>query len=139
MYDTLTEFQPDGTPSLDSRQRYLDKIFETGSESFEFVEKKLNGELFHLEVSGVRMKYNDEFVAVTYAKDVTQFKAMTKELVEAQAAEREMHERTQLMLDAAPIMVEYWDKDFNAIDCNKATLDFFGFSDREDIQNSILQ
>ncbi|MCL2190523.1 MAG: ATP-binding protein [Treponema sp.] len=46
--------------------------------------------------------------------------------------EQEINERVQLVFDAAPLRIEYWDQNYNAIDCNKNTLDFYGFSSKDD-------
>jgi len=46
--------------------------------------------------------------------------------------EQEMAERVQLVFNAAPLFIEYWDTGYNATDCNKNLLDFFGYSSKEE-------
>ncbi|MCL2703356.1 MAG: ATP-binding protein [Defluviitaleaceae bacterium] len=52
--------------------------------------------------------------------------------LELKLREQEMDERVRLMFDAAPILIEYWDKNYDAIDCNQTTLDYYGFTGKEE-------
>jgi len=56
--------------------------------------------------------------------------------LELRLSEQKMSERIQLIFDAAPLYIQYWDKDYNAIDCNKITLDFYGFSDKAEYRKA---
>jgi len=44
----------------------------------------------------------------------------------------EWSERTQLMLDAAPLMIQIWNKKYDCLDCNQIGLDFYGFTSKEE-------
>ena len=46
--------------------------------------------------------------------------------------EKEMNQRIQQVFDAAPLCIEYWDADYNGIDCNKRTLELCGFTCKEE-------
>ncbi|MCL2577123.1 MAG: ATP-binding protein [Defluviitaleaceae bacterium] len=46
--------------------------------------------------------------------------------------EQEMLERIRTMFDAAPVLIEYWDENFKALDCNQTTLEFYEFSDKKE-------
>jgi len=48
------------------------------------------------------------------------------------ATEQIMNERVRLILDSAPIMVDYCDENFNIIDCNQTAVDFYGYSSKQD-------
>jgi len=50
--------------------------------------------------------------------------------------EKEMNERIQVIFDTAPLLIEHWDTDYNAIDCNRNTLDFYGFACKEDYKEN---
>ena len=115
------EFQPDGIPTRKKMAWHLKRIFDEGFDSFSFMEQKRSGESVSLEIDGYRMKFNDELVVATYAKDVTELKKATKRM-------REAEERIQLMLDGVPISCYLVNKDFEAIDCNKETLSLFDFA-----------
>jgi len=45
---------------------------------------------------------------------------------------READERTQLMIDAAPLCALFWDKDLNIIDCNQEAVKMFDFSSKQE-------
>ena len=40
-------------------------------------------------------------------------------------------DRVRLILDSAPIMVDYCDKNFNIVDCNKTAIDFYGYPSKK--------
>jgi len=125
LLDTMPEFQPNGKPSWEQWTQFLEKIFEKGYTRFDFVDKKINGEIVFLEILGVRMEYDNNLMAVTYSNDVTQLKQTLVRM-------READERTQLMLGGTPIACYLISKDFEAIDCNNETLHLFGFADKTD-------
>ena len=45
---------------------------------------------------------------------------------------READERTQLMLDATPLCIDFWDKNINCIDCNQEAVKLFGLSSKKE-------
>jgi len=49
----------------------------------------------------------------------------------------EANERISLMLDAAPIAVGFFDRNFNLVDCNQKAVDMFGFSDKQDYMENM--
>lgn len=73
---SLPDYQMNGEPSLQTRNGNLDIVFREGYGKFEFEERKLNGEIIHLETEGIRVKdaESGDYLVVTYSKDVTQFK-----------------------------------------------------------------
>ena len=50
--------------------------------------------------------------------------------------EREIDRRVQMVFDAAPLCIQYWDRNYNAIDCNKITLDFYGFCCKDEYRRN---
>jgi len=46
--------------------------------------------------------------------------------------EQELNERVRIMLDYAPLMIQYWNKKHDCIDCNQMALDFYGFRTKEE-------
>ena len=52
---------------------------------------------------------------------------------------REAEERTQIMIDAAPLCVFFWDKDLNLIDCNQETVRVFELSSKQEFFNSFRE
>ena len=49
---------------------------------------------------------------------------------------REAEERTQIMLDAAPLCVIFWDKNINMLDCNQEVVKLFGSSSKQEFIDS---
>jgi len=41
------------------------------------------------------------------------------------SSKNKAEERTRIMLDTVPVCVDFWDKDFNLIDCNQETINLF--------------
>jgi signal transduction histidine kinase/DNA-binding response OmpR family regulator len=52
---------------------------------------------------------------------------------------RETEERAQIMIDAAPFCIFFWDKGFNLIECNNEALKLFGMSSREEFFEKFFQ
>ena len=47
-------------------------------------------------------------------------------------AKTRAEDRTQIMLDATPLCANFWDNNFNIIDCNKETLKLFGLTNKKE-------
>jgi len=120
---SMPEFQPNGKPSWEHWTQNLTKIFDEGYARFDFSKKRLNDGVLYMEVLGVRMKYNNSTVVVTYSNDVTQLKQTMVRM-------READERAKLMLDGTPVACYLINQDFEAIDCNNETLKLFDFKDK---------
>ncbi|MDR0323262.1 MAG: PAS domain S-box protein, partial [Treponema sp.] len=45
---------------------------------------------------------------------------------------RETDERTQVMLNATPLSIDYWDKNFNIITCSEETVRLFGVKNKQE-------
>ena len=125
------EYQPCGTPSGEKAANYVKQAFRNGYIQFEWMHKTLEGEPIPSEVTIVRFKRQGKFFAVAYTVDLRPTKAsMEKE------RELELSRRIRLMFDATPLMIEYWDKNYNAIECNKTTLDYYGYSGKEEYKKN---
>jgi len=78
---------PDGgEPFWDAWNDRLREIFDSGFGSFEFKEKKPDGGTVFMKVYGIRMRYNDNLVAVTYSNDVTAMRESERAMAESQEA-----------------------------------------------------
>ncbi|MCL2636801.1 MAG: ATP-binding protein [Oscillospiraceae bacterium] len=56
-----------------------------------------------------------------------------KGLVEERTNEiLEAEERMRIMLDSAPLFINFWDKNMNNIDCNQTAVDFFKLKDKQE-------
>ena len=52
---------------------------------------------------------------------------------------READERTQIMINAAPLCAVFWDHNINLIDCNEEAVKMFGLSDKQDFINNFYK
>jgi len=80
LVEATTGYICDGIPVWDMWNSRLIETFDTGHSHFEITEQKPDGTIVSLEVDGIRMKYNDELVVVTYTKDITQLMQTRKSL-----------------------------------------------------------
>jgi len=118
------EYQPCGTPSDEKWSNVMAHAVSEGYSRFEWSHISETGEQLPAEVTIVRINLQQSHVLVSYTRDLREVKA-------AEAGERKVTERTQLMLDAAPMIIQYWDRDYNCIDCNLTALNFYGYSTKE--------
>ncbi|MDR0442254.1 MAG: response regulator [Treponema sp.] len=58
--------------------------------------------------------------------------ALSAILLRMISARNKAEERTQLMLDATPISANFWDRNFNNIDCNQEAVKLFGLSGKKE-------
>jgi len=127
------EFQPCGTASGVKAASVVKRAFEEGSAKFEWMHQTLDGEPIPSEITLQRFSRSDKYMVAAYTVDLRPIKtAMQLE------NERELNDRIQLMLDAAPIMIEYWNRDYDGIYSNKPSLDFFGLSSQEEYKHDVI-
>jgi len=123
-------FQPDGRPSMEKALE-MDKIaFANGHNRFEWLHQTLSGEAIPCEVTLVKIIWSGEEQILSFVRDLRKAKAAIE-------VERELGRRIQMMFDAAPLLVESWNKDCTLIECNKTTLDFYGYSAKEGYQENL--
>ena len=79
-FDLCPERQPCGRLSSEMAAEAISKAFDTGFQRFEWVHRKLNGELIPSEVTLVRIKYKGEYVLVGYILDLREHYRMLDEL-----------------------------------------------------------
>ncbi|SBV91107.1 putative Histidine kinase [uncultured delta proteobacterium] len=119
------EFQPDGRLSSEKALANITTAFKEGYCRFEWMHQKLNGEPVPAEITLVRVKHRDGFIVVGYTRDLRELKATMEKM-------READERAQIMLDATPLCANFWDKDYNNIDCNQEAVKLFGLKDKRE-------
>jgi signal transduction histidine kinase/CheY-like chemotaxis protein/HPt (histidine-containing phosphotransfer) domain-containing protein len=77
-YDLLPEYQPNGRLTSEVGTEFNKKILENGSNRFEWMYRKLNGEPIPCEITCTRVMYKDEFTIVGYMRDLREQKKMLK-------------------------------------------------------------
>jgi signal transduction histidine kinase/FixJ family two-component response regulator/HPt (histidine-containing phosphotransfer) domain-containing protein len=117
-YQLLPKYQPDGELSSKKMAEFNDKAFADGYCRFEWMHQKLNGDPIPCEITLVRAQHNDEFVLVTYIRDLRELK--------------EADERTHIMFDATPLGANFWNQEYNVIDCNQETIRLFDMPNKQE-------
>ncbi|MCL2851747.1 MAG: PAS domain-containing protein [Defluviitaleaceae bacterium] len=126
-------YQPDGTASSEKLHDMLDKAMREGFARFEWTHKTANGEPVPYESQFIRVTRHGRYEVLGYSHDV-------REIKDAMAKIHEADKWAALMMDATPLscfMVrrvtpENGKMNFEVIDCNRAAVDLFGFSDKAD-------
>ena len=131
-FELSPEHQPCGRRSSDMALENIIAAFRDGSCKFEWMHQKLNGEPVPSEIILVRVKHRDDFIVVGYTRDLRELKSSMEKM-------READERTQIMLDATPLCANFWDKDFNNIDCNQAAVNLFDLRDKQEYLNRFFE
>ncbi|MDR2578117.1 MAG: response regulator, partial [Chitinispirillales bacterium] len=94
--DLTPEIQPDGRTTVNLAIDVLNKAFSEGSCSFEYLSKKLDGTIIPMGVTLIRVMYKDDYIVVSYGRDLREQKRMTAEIYETAArleiAVEEAHE-----------------------------------------------
>jgi len=120
LYDFSPPFQPCGTPTPKLAEYYANLARKDGYANFDWMHIDINGDPLPVNVVYKHFTLNGNDMLMSYTSDLRKIKAAEKK-------ERETNRRTRLIFDVAPLIIQYWDKDLNCIDCNKTTLDFYGF------------
>ena len=132
--ETMPLFQPCGLTSTEFGVQQTVTVLSEGFNRYEIIRKRFDGEFLPLETSAFRVNHGDKKLIITYSNDLRVIKASLRN-----ESEREMNERMHMMFDATPLNIEYWDKEYNVIDCNRTTLDYYGFADKEAFRKSLFR
>ena len=128
----------DGNALIDEINKYntvseRKAIDYEGNESVLFVRQINNG--WYLAV----LAYSDEYYkSVSQIANILIFIAfilalgLSSILLSIVSAKKKAEERIQVMLDATPFCADFWDKNFNVIDCNQESLKLFGCSTKKE-------
>jgi signal transduction histidine kinase/DNA-binding response OmpR family regulator len=76
-YNLMPEYQLDGCLSRKKAQEYFQKGLSDGIIRFEWMHQKLDGESIPCEVTLVRTKLRNDFILISYTRDLREHKKMT--------------------------------------------------------------
>ncbi len=94
--DISPELQPDGTSSFEQVKEVVRQTIEQGHAQFEWVHRRINGELFPVEVSLNRVDVPDgNPIIYGFWKDISDRKAMQQAMVDSEARYRSLIENMQ--------------------------------------------
>jgi PAS domain S-box-containing protein len=111
--------QPDGTPSMKLANQRIGDAYKRGSNFFDWVHRRKNGEDFPATVLLTRFELEGKMVIQATVRDVTEQKKIADALVKS---ERRYHDVFESSQDA---LMLFDSKGF--FDCNSATLKMFGY------------
>ena len=117
--------QPCGRSSGEMAIQYLEEALNEGQCRFEWMHQSLDGKKIPVDVTLVRTSFNGEYVVTGYMHDLRELRAAKRKIREAET-------RTQIMLDATPLCVSFWDKNFNNIDCNHEAVKLFKLKNKRE-------
>ena len=127
--DSMPEFQPDGSPSLEKMSNGFKKTVRKGNHRFEWLHYTISGEPIPLDINMVRVKYKDGYMVVCIMQDL-------RIVRESDAKIREAHELTQMILDSAPFVINLWDKSGTLLQTSHHALELHNVSSKEEyVQN----
>ncbi len=124
--------QTDGKPSMDAAMSHIQKAFETGTDHFLWVHKRVGGTTFPADVLLTRMPYKNRDVLQATVRDITEQKKIEDSL-------RQTKDLLELQVNRMPIGCIIWDKDFRAISWNPAAEAIFGFSAQEVLGKNVAE
>ena len=79
-FELSPEFQPDGQRSVEKVNMLLNKAFAEGYTVFEWVHRTYDGNTLPVEITFVRVKYEDDYVVSGYMRDLREHKKMMTEI-----------------------------------------------------------
>jgi PAS domain S-box-containing protein len=90
--------QPDGSDSMEKKERLLRSAFKNGYARYEFVYKTINGKLLPCEVTAERVRLSNEEYVLMYLRDLREQKEMLAKLEEAVSSEQRANkEKTRFL------------------------------------------
>ncbi|MDD5287118.1 MAG: PAS domain S-box protein [Desulfuromonadaceae bacterium] len=113
------EYQPDGRLSSEKADEMIATAVRDGSHRFEWTHRRVNGELFPVEVSLTLIQEAGQAMLFTVWRDITDRKRV-------EAAIRESEERYRTLVDNIPLGISLIDLDHRIIMTNKTQADMLG-------------
>ena len=120
------EFQPDGRRSDEKADQMIAIALEQGSNRFEWYHRRLDGDVFPVEVVLNPIPVDGKAVIQTIWRDITERK-------QVESAIRESEQRLSLMVEQSPLAVIEWNLDFEVTSWNPAAEAIFGYTSEEAI------
>lgn len=117
--------QPDGSSSREGVREKIDQVFALGRSVFRWLHCDRDGNLIPSEVTSVRIPYQDDFVMASYTRDL-------RPELELEEKSRRFRMRLKALLDATPLCLNLWNKDFQNIMCNREAAQLFDLKSEQE-------
>ncbi|MGL6194491.1 MAG: ATP-binding protein [Thermoguttaceae bacterium] len=124
----IPPFQANGRESFEDALDHVQVAYKTGYTKFEWIHQHLDGTQIPVEITMKLVKFGDEHLIVSCTRDLREEKALKKEADDAQ-------QRLSVMLDAIPIGVSIFDKDFHCFGCNQTQCNMMKIACFEEYRN----
>jgi PAS domain S-box-containing protein len=125
------EFQPDGERSYKKAEEMMKIALDKGTNHFEWIHKRANGELFPVEVWLTAIPYKGKKIIHTIWRDITERK-------EAENALKESEENLNLFFNTIEAFLIIIDNDKNIIKVNKTIVDQLGYREDELLKMNVF-
>ncbi|MCL1882810.1 MAG: ATP-binding protein [Defluviitaleaceae bacterium] len=124
--DLIPKTQPDGYMPLERCFKLLFNVHGDENLVLNVMHYNLDGEEIPMEVSFFKDTYKGKPVILTCATDM-------RSVYESMEREHEITEHLQLMFNATPMVIMYWNKEHQCIDCNQAAASFFNLVSKAEL------
>ncbi|MCL2834326.1 MAG: GAF domain-containing protein, partial [Treponema sp.] len=107
-FDLSPEYQPDGQFSKGKALMLLQKAFDEGKCTFEWMHQQLDGTPMPSEVTLVRVSYDEGYAVVSYIRDLREYKQMMKEIEQRDRLLHAVNETATILLQAEYEKIGYY-------------------------------
>ena len=121
----MPKCQPDGQDSFEQMYSLIDEALREGRSESVFHLVRADGGEIVVQSTFVRVRYRGELSVIEYMSDLTEIRAAAK-------AEREAYKMTQLVLNAAPFVIDVFDEELNLIETSGQSAELFGVKSKEE-------
>jgi PAS domain S-box-containing protein len=118
------EYQSDGKKSTKKAASKIRKALKGERVVVEWTHRSSTGEIIPSEITLVRAKLGDKYVALGYQYDLRNIRRMEENILEAE-------QMASAIKEASPISYVLFDESLNVIDCNDATLRILDCPDKK--------
>lgn len=118
-------YQADGRSSIELVHEKIAEAFAAGYSEFKWLHCDKDGECIPVEVISVRLPYREDFVVASYTRDL-------RGEIELEEKRSKFRMRLKALLDATPLCLNLWDKEFHNIMCNREAPKLFGLESEQE-------
>lgn len=110
--------QPDGEISESGARDRIYEAFLEGRTQFKWQHVDHRGRRLPVEVTGVRIPYQEDFVVASYARDL-------RSEIEVERSGSKCRKRMRAVMDATPLSCILWNVKEEILDCNQMAVEMF--------------
>ncbi len=129
--DITTPEQNDGMASPEAYKVHIENVLRNGTDCFEWPCVRKDGSILPTEVMLSPMQYQGRTVMLSVVRDITERKEAEEKLAKEISEREKLAERYRILFESSGDAIMLFDRE-GFFDCNKATLELFGFSAEKD-------